>query len=140
MEEKKKMQSVAFRNMDDLFAWLPENQLAVVEKLREIVLECIPDAQEYLSFNIPCYRRNKSICYIWPGAVDWGGKTRDGVEFGFSYGNLLSDTAGYLDRGTRKQVYTKRYFRPEEIPGDLLRAYLFEAAEIDDMQRLKKLK
>lgn len=140
MEEKRKMQSVSFRNLDELFGYLPENQLVIVEKLREIVLECIPGAEEYLSFNIPCYRKNKSICFIWPGAVAWGSKTWEGVEFGFSYGNLLADTAGYLDRGNRKQVYTRRFYRPEEINEDLLRAYLFEAVEIDDMQRRKRLK
>jgi len=140
VEDKKKMQSVNFRNLDEFLGYLPENQLAIVEKLREIVIECIPDAEEYLSFNVPYYRRHKSICFIWPGAVAWGNKTWDGVEFGFTYGNLLSDTAGYLDRGTRKQVYTRRFYRPEEIHEDLLRAYLFEAAEIDGMQRLKKLK
>lgn len=134
------MQSVNFRNLEDFLGYLPENQLVIVEKLREIVLECIPDAEEYLSFNVPYYRRNKSICFIWPGAVAWGSKTWDGVEFGFTYGNLLSDTAGYLDRGNRKQVYTRRFYRPEDIHEDLLRAYLFEAAEIDDMQSTGKRK
>jgi hypothetical protein len=140
MEEKKKMQAVAFRNMNDFLAYLPENQLVIVEKLREIIATCIPQAEEYLSFNVPFYRRYKSICFIWPGAVAWGSKTREGVEFGFSYGNLLEDAYHYLDKGNRKQVFTKRFYRLEDIKEDILQAYLLEAMEIDEMQVMAKRK
>ena len=144
MKEKKKMQPVDFRNMNEFLGYLPENQFVIVEKLRELVLEYLPEAEEYLSFNVPFYRRFKSICFIWPGAVAWGSKTWDGVEFGFSYGNLLKDDYNYLDKGARKQVYTKKFYRLEDINEDILRAYLLEAMEIDEMQvmakKTKKLK
>jgi|SRR5690606_1409949 len=137
-EEKKRMQCVDFQSMGELLAYLPEDQLEMVEKLREVVLESLPEVKEYLSFNVPFYKRHKSICFIWPGAVAWGNKTWEGVEFGFSYGNLLTDEAAYLDRGKRKQVFSKRFFSIEEIDEDILRAYLLEAAELDELMRMEK--
>ncbi len=139
MKEKSKMQNVAFRNVGELLAFLPEDQLLVTGALRELVLGCIPKVQERLSFNVPFYRKHRAICYIWPGAVSWGSKTWQGVEFGFNYGNLLADEANYLERGSRKQVFNKRFFLPEEINVELLSAYLYEAAEIDEMMQRERL-
>ncbi|MBI5915375.1 MAG: DUF1801 domain-containing protein [Bacteroidetes bacterium] len=138
--EKKKMQNVSFRSVGELLRFLPENQLLVVEKLRELVFECIPEVEERLSFNVPFYRRFRAICFIWPGAVSWGSTIWEGVEFGFNYGNLLIDEAGFLEKGNRKQVYSRRYFSPEEINVDLLRAYIFEAVEVDEMMQMEKSK
>ena len=131
--EKKKMQSVDFRTVGDVLDFLPEEQAEIFMRLRDLVLECVPDVEERLSFNVPFYRRYRGICFIWPGAIAWGSKTWPGVEFGFNYGNLLTDAAGWLDKGQRKQVYVKRFYSLREIPEDLLRAYLLEAVEVDEL-------
>ncbi len=132
-ENKRKMQNVDFRTVAELLDFLPENQLAIVERLRELVFDCIPHVEERLSYNVPFYRNNKLICFIWPGSVSWGNvSTWDGVEFGFNYGYLLADEAGYLDRGKRKQVYTKRFYTVKDINEDILRDYLYEAAILDE--------
>jgi hypothetical protein len=132
-KEKRQMQNVQFRSLGELLDYLPENQLAIVERLRELVFECIPQVEEHLSFNVPFFRKNKLICFIWPGAVSWGNlKTWEGVEFGFNYGYLLADEAGYLDRGTRKQVFTKRFYSLKDLNEDILRDYLYEAAILDE--------
>lgn len=138
--EKKKMQSVAFRNMGELLTYLPEHQLVIVEKLRDLVLECIPGVEERLSFNVPFYRKYAGICFIWPGAVAWGSKTWEGVEFGFQHGNLLADELNYLDRGNRKQVFSKRFFQMKDINEEVLRAYLLEAAEVDELGYMEKMR
>lgn len=134
------MQNVSFRNVGELLDFLPEDQLEIVERLRELVFECIPEVEERLSFNVPFYRRYKGICFIWPGAVTWGDKAWDGVEFGFNYGNLLADEVGYLERGNRKQVFTKKFRPGDKIDEDLLRAYIFEAWELDEMMYLERMK
>jgi Domain of unknown function (DU1801) len=139
MEEKKKVQNVSFNSMGELLSFLPEDQLLITEALRELVITTVPNIKEKLSFNVPFYSLNKGICYIWPGAVSWGSKTWDGVEFGFNYGNLLADEANYLLRGNRKQVYNKRFHSIEEINIELLAAYLLEAAEIDEMMYREKM-
>ena len=87
-----------------------------------------------------CHGRRLNPLLIWPGAVSWGGKTWDGVEFGFNYGYLLADEIGYLDRGNRKQVYNKRFYPGDRIDEEILRAYLFEAWELDEMMYVEKMK
>lgn len=125
--------------MSDLLTFLPEDQLEIVEALRELVFSSVEGIEERLSFNVPFYHLRKGICYIWPGAVSWGSKTWEGVEFGFNYGYLLADEANYLERGNRKQVYNKRFFSPSEINVELLTAYLLEAAENDDLMFREKM-
>ena len=133
--EKKKMQNVAFDTVDALLEFLPPDQLAIVERLRELVWTYAPEAEERMSFNVPFYRRYKLICYIWPGAVSWGNKTWEGVEFGFNYGYLLHDPNEYLDRGKRKQVYNKRFFSVDDINERVLSEFLQQAIEVDALMR-----
>lgn len=133
------MQKFNFKNINEVLRILPENQLEIVQYLREIIKSSIPDIIETFSSDIPYYKKHKGICYILPGAIPWGGKTWEGVEFGFQYGNLLSDEAGYLDKGNRKQVFTKRFHSMDEVDEEILQAYLIEANEIDEiMYRNKK--
>lgn len=137
--EKKQMQNVNFRNVDDLLAFLPEDQLQLTERLRDIIWETLPGVKEKLSYNVPFYKLRKNICFIWPGAVPWGKTVKDGVMLGFSYGYLLHDASDYLERGDRKQVYAKNFHRLEEIDEDLIRHFLLESMEIDEMLYLEKL-
>lgn len=134
----RKMQSVHFQTVAELLDFLPDDQRAIVERLRELVFESIPGVEERLSFNVPFFKKNLNICHIWPGAVPWGSKTWAGVELGFSNGNLLADEAQWLDRGGRKQVFSKRFFKISEVPDERVRAYLFEAAELDELLFLEK--
>lgn len=126
-----KMQDVKFRDMDELLEFLPEDQRIMLELLRELVQECIPRVREKLRYNAPFYTLNKTICYIWPGAVPWGKATFSGVQFGFTKGYLLRDDHQLLESGKRKYVRTVKFNRPEEIDIDMMRMFLFEAAELD---------
>ena len=132
------MQNFHFRSVDEMLDAIPEDELGVTLHLRELVLEMIPDVHEHLAYNVPYYRRHSNICFIWPGSVGWGGKTLPGVRFGFTNGNLLEDTIGFLDRGDRKQVYWKDYFTSADVEDALLRAYIVNAVEIDTMLWEKK--
>lgn len=137
MAEKKNIQNAAFQNMAELLAFLPENQLVVVQFLRELIFDTIPNIKERLSSDIPFYSVHKGVCYIMPGAIPWG-ETWDGVEFGFNYGYLLLDENNYLDKGNRKQVFTKRFFSVDEINEEILRAYLSEAVDNDEIMFREK--
>jgi hypothetical protein len=128
---KVKMQNVSFKSVEEFLDFLPENELKIVEFLRQIVLDCIPNCIEKLSYNVPFYKKNKNICFIWPASVSWGNVKHNGVKFGFTTGYLLNDEIGFLDKGTRKQVYTKDYMSINEINVDLLKAYLYEATKLD---------
>jgi hypothetical protein len=47
-----KMQDVSFRSVDELRDTLPEDEVKLTTFLRELILECIPDATE-VRWNIP---------------------------------------------------------------------------------------
>ena len=129
----KKMQKVSFSSVDDFLSYLPPNELEIVQFLRTIVFKCIPAVEEKLSYNVPFFKKNKNICFIWPASVLWGKKkTYLGVRFGFTYGNLLVDDIGYLEKDERKQVYWKTFTALKQIDIDLLKTYIFEAAANDE--------
>lgn len=135
-----KYQSVSFISVNDFFDFLPENELKVVTYLREIVLDCIPECTEKLSYNVPYYSKHSRICFIWPPSVPWGNTQIKGVQLGFCNGHLIDDEIGYLDRGTRKQVFWKEFNKTEDIDIYLLKSYLYDAVKIDEMLKRPKKK
>jgi hypothetical protein len=130
-----KIQKLNFKTIGEFLDYLPENDLLLVNYLREIVLDSIPDCQEKLSYNVPFYVRNSRICYIWPPSIPWGNTIINGVQLGFCYGNLLNDEIEYLEKGTRKQVYRKEFTDIGEIDIYLLKSYLYDAVLIDEQHR-----
>lgn len=124
-----KFQPIDFQDLDDLYAYLSAHELAMVKALRSLVHECIPEVKEKLSYNVPFFRVRRNLCYIWPGSVPWGG-TFEGVQFGFTKGNLLVDQ-DYLEAGKRKHVRSKTYQSMQAIDFDKLRELIFEALIID---------
>jgi len=60
------------------------------------------------------------------------------VQFGFCYGHKLNDELGWLDRGNRKQVYSKTWQHIGEIDVPMLKAYLEMAIELDSKIVSKK--
>jgi hypothetical protein len=130
-ESKKKMQDVNFKSIEEFLEFIPKDERTIVEALRKLIFECIPDCEEKLSYNVPYYRRNYNICYLWPPSITWDGFSHDGVHLGFTYGNLLQDEIGYLERGKRKQVFWKSFYNLKDIDAHILQMYLLEAALVD---------
>lgn len=134
-----KMQNVKFKNVEEFLEFLPPDELKLTKFLRKIIFDCVPGITEKLSYNVPFYKRNKGMFFIWPASVLWGKKqTYKGVRFGFQQGNLINDEPNYLEKGERKQVYWKDLTSIKEIDIDLLKAYIFEAVEIDGKFRKTK--
>ncbi len=127
------MQNVSFKSVEEFLDFLPDDELKIVELLRSLILNCIPEVTEKLSYNVPFYKRHKSICFIWPSSILWGTrKTYTGVRFGFAKGYLLQDESNYLDKTNRKQFYMMDFNSVNEIDIDLFKSYLFEAVRIDE--------
>lgn len=126
---------INFTDVDDFIAYLPTHERKITEALRNIIFSCIPNCKEKLAYNVPFYYRHRRICYIWPASIPWGNVKQDGVQLGFCYGNLLPDT-NYLEKGNRKQVYSKTFTSMKAIDTDMLRTYLFDAVTLDE--ELKK--
>ena len=61
---KRKMQNVNFADVEEFLAFLPEDELKIVERLRKIVFSCIPDCVEKLNYNVPFYKMHSNICFI----------------------------------------------------------------------------
>lgn len=128
-------QKIKFNTVDEFLAYLPENELVIVQKLRHIILSCFPNPIEKISYNVPFYFQNSRVCFVWPSAVPWGKVKMNGVQLGFSKGYLMRDELGYLEKGNRKQVYTKTFLSLQEIDPDLVKTYVLEAIRVDQEEK-----
>jgi len=134
-------------DIDQMIANLLHNEQVLVKRLRELIIECIPQATEkaYYDLGIPFYTRNRLICFIWPPSVVWEpGSNHEkrmakGVSLGFNQGNLMSNEDGVLLAEGRKQVFVMYFKQLNDIDEVQVRALLFEAAMIDE-QFVKKKK
>ena len=117
-----------------------------MKRLRSLILECLPKAEEKVSYSVPFYRRNRMICFIWPPSIFWGpNRTLEtqqakGVALGFCQGNLMSNEDRVLLAEGRKQVYCMYFYSLKDINDSQLRALLFEAGLVDESFRKKKRK
>ena len=136
MPDMNKLQNLSFRSTEEMMDNLPTEERIIVAQLREIIFTCLPHIKEKLSYNVPYYFLQARVCFIWPASVGWGG-IQQGVLIGFCKGHLLSD-ASYLEKGKRKQVYTKTFYTTKEINRESLSQLLYEAAWIDEEERKKK--
>lgn len=115
----------------ELYDILPENERLLVDVLRQIVLENLPDyCKEKISYNVPFFYGNKGICIIWPATIPRGG-IKQGVLLGFWQGNKLRDSDAYLTRGSNKKVFYKIYKNVEEIDEEAIKKLLLEAVNFD---------
>ena len=127
-------------DIDEMIANLPRNEQVLVEMLRALIIECIPQATEkaYYDLGIPFYTRNRLICFIWPPSVVWEPganhekRKAKGVSLGFNQGKLMSYEDGVLLAEGRKQVYVMYFKELDAIDEAQVRALLFEAAMIDE--------
>ena len=136
-----KMQSVSFKSVDEFLDFLPEEEIKIVNILRLLILDCLPNCKEKLSFNVPFYSLHKSVCFIWPSSVTWGKKaTYKGVRIGFAKGYLMNDEFNYLEKGSRKQIFWRDIETFKNSDFEIIRSYLFEAAIIDEQVHQLKSK
>jgi hypothetical protein len=136
-----------YGNVDEMIATLPRDEKVLVNRLRSIVAECLPKAEEkaYYGMGVPFYTHNRLICFIWPPSVFWGAGKKPkepanpkGVTLGFCQGNKMSNEDGALLAEGRKQVYVLYIKTLKELDENQVRALLFEAGMVDDEFGLKK--
>lgn len=135
---KKSMQNVRFTSLEQFYNFLPENERLIVDALREIVLGVMPHCTEKLSYNVPYFSLNNTVCFIWPPAVQWGNTKQKGVRMGFAKGYMLNDEFGYLDKGGRKQIYWKEITDIKQIDEEIITALLCEAIMLDEEHAARK--
>ena len=119
------------KNLAELFALLPEDERIIVDVLRHIVWETLPEyCKEKISYSVPFFYGNKGICIIWPSTIPRGG-IKKGVLFGLWYGNRLSDPDRYLTHGTNRQIFYKIFLTPDDLDEKAIKKILKEAVTLD---------
>lgn len=112
--------------------FLPADERALTEQLRELIISEAPDLKERLSFNVPFYKGRRDVCFIWPASVLWGRtKTYEGVRFGLSYGSLVPGCEPYLQHGDRKQVCWRDLQRLTSTDERMIRTVLRAGLAVD---------
>lgn len=120
------------RSLADLFEVLPEDERIIVDVLRQIVRENLPErCREKISFSVPYFYGKKGLCIIWPSTIPRGG-IKKGVLLGFWYGNRMNDIDNYLTHGTNKQIFYKIYYSVENIDEKAIVKLVKEAVRIDE--------
>ncbi len=130
-------------SVEEVIEELPKAEQIIVKRLRSIILDSLPKAEEKNSYGVPFYRRNRMICYIWPSSVQWEPKKIDPeklVVLGFCQGNLMANEDHVLLAEGRKQVYCMYFKSLAQINEPQVRALLYEAGMIDDEFKKKKRK
>lgn len=94
----------------------------VVEALRRIIHDTVPDADVSIKWGQPTWKRRGLLCYIAPG--------RDHVTLGFHRGARLDDRHGLLE-GSGKSMRHIRVRSVVEIDGPAIRDLVRQAAAID---------
>lgn len=123
-------QSIKFRSINDFFDYLPEEELKIVETLRKIIHESLPDIKEKLAYNVPFYYRHQRICYIWPASVPWGG-LKSGVSLGFIHGYLLEG----IEKKEGKKIASIHYDSVSEINIEQVQDLLWQAYDVDSKRK-----
>lgn len=124
-----------FATVQEMLDFLPPDERALTEELRELVISEATDLKERLSFNVPFYKQHRDVCFLWPASVLWGRKkSYDGVRFGLTYGALVPGCEPYLQRGGRKQVLW-RDLGSITTPDERSIRHLLRAALVVDRER-----
>lgn len=127
------------RSLLELYELLPEEERLTVDVLREVIKAQLPShCKEKISYNVPFFYGNKSICLVWPSSVPRGG-IKKGVMLAFWYGNRLSDADQYLSHGTNKQIFYRIYNHVDEINIKAINKLLKEAVQLDSSWKSKNL-
>jgi hypothetical protein len=122
------------KSVEEIILGLPRPEQIVVKRLRQLIQECLPKAEERNSYGVPFYRRHRMICFIWPPSIRWGPKSdnEERIVLGFCQGNKMANEDGVLLAEGRKQVYCMYLKSIREMDENRIRALLFEAGMIDE--------
>lgn len=118
-------------SVEDFLLDLPAKEQPIAIRLREIILESIPDVEERLSYGVPYFYRFSRICFIWPASAP-NSAHDDGVLLGFCRANLLSNENGLFEMGHRKEVGIVQYHSLLEIDENVILEALYEAVIVDE--------
>ncbi|MCZ8342539.1 MAG: DUF1801 domain-containing protein [Leptospira sp.] len=120
--------------LEDFYTKLTSIEIKIVDELISILSD-FPTLHQKFSYSVPYFFQKSRVCFVWPASIKSGPKS--GVQLGFCNGYLLEDRLGILEKKGRKQVYVITYREIEDIRGNIIREYVRNALEVDDMRHWK---
>lgn len=95
----------------------------LARQLRTVLLSALPDIQEEIKWNMPCYSaRGKNICYFCI--------TKDHVGLGFYEGKYLTDKDRLLE-GEGKTVRQANFKTSKDLQKKVITDWIREAVLLD---------
>jgi hypothetical protein len=81
-------ESVKIKSLVQLYELLTEEERIITDVLRQIIIETLPAyCKEKISYNVPFFYGNRSICLVWPASIPRGGiKKVYCLDFGMATG------------------------------------------------------
>ncbi|MBS0031838.1 iron chaperone [Chitinophaga sp. 22321] len=102
-----------FNTVDEYMATLPEEAGAVLEKVRQIILETAPGAEEVISYQLPALRFHGMLIYY--------SAYKEHYSLSFPSGTLFKDLAKDLE-GYELGKSTVKFLLNKPIPKKLIQA------------------
>jgi hypothetical protein len=105
-----------------IVAHVPEAHRPVVERLRALLRDCAPNAEEAIRYDMICWTGRKLFAYLTASEKD--------VTLGFVHGTLLRDD-DHLLRGRGKGTRHVKVKRLDAIPEAAIRDYVAQELALD---------
>ena len=101
---------------------VPPELLPVVARIRSLMKEFAPDAEELISYGLPCYRGKRIFALFSPNKKD--------ITFSFTRGVQFEDKFNLL-RGNGVSARHVKIKSLADVNEDALRYYIKQALEFD---------
>ena len=121
------------KNFEDFLDVLTPDERSICMRLRALILENFPELKETWAYGAPFYKGRSRICFIYPSSLPYSG-VKEGVNFGFNRGNLLSNEQGLLNLGGRKEVAYIAVLKEKDVQEALFLEILHEAVILDGVE------
>ncbi|MBP6813080.1 MAG: DUF1801 domain-containing protein [Saprospiraceae bacterium] len=121
------------RDFDSFLDALLPGEQAICLRIRNLILQNFPTLKETWAYGAPFYKGRKRVCFLYPSSLPYSG-VKEGVNFGFNRGNLLSNEQGLLHLGERKEVAYIAVLAEKDVQEALFLEILHEAVILDNDQ------
>ena len=58
------MDNLKYKNIDEYISFVPPDVQLILQKLRKVIREAAPEAQEAISYNMPAFKQNGILLYF----------------------------------------------------------------------------
>lgn len=121
--------------IDKFISSLPDEEMKMTIRLREIILKTNPAFEEKFAYGVPYYYIKKRVCFVWPTIIPRSG-FKSGVILGFCNGVVLKKKFDIIACGSNKVVGWIQYYNVKEIKPKIIKEILTEAIIFQEMQNL----